>query len=365
MKVTNIIQLLEQLASSSLQESYDNCGLLTGNEEWDCSGILCTLDVTEDVVAEAVAKGCNLIVAHHPVIFGELKKITGRNYVERTIIAAIKNDIAIYAIHTNLDNVIEGVNGKIADKIGLINRSVLQPKDQLLRKLSTFIPSYYAEKIKQALFDAGAGNIGNYSECSFSVAGEGTFKASDKANPFVGEKGNRHTESEIKLEVIFPAHLQYGIEKALKKAHPYEEVAYDIFSLENTFSSIGSGLIGELETEIEELDFLKMIKDIFQLKAIRHTAFLGKPIKRVAVCGGAGSFLTKKAIAAKADIFISADYKYHEFFDAENKLIIADIGHWESEQYTIDILTEVLQSNFPTFAVLKTIVSTNPVFYFY
>ena len=364
MKVTNIIQLLEQLASSSLQESYDNCGLLTGNEQWDCSGILCTLDVTEEVVAEAVAKGCNLIVAHHPVIFGGLKKITGRNYVERTVIAAIKNDVAIYAIHTNLDNVIAGVNGKIADKIGLINRSVLQPKGQLLRKLSTFIPANHAEKVKQALFDAGAGNIGNYSECSFSVAGEGTFKALDKANPFVGKKGNRHTEPEIKVEVIFPAYLQHNVIKALKESHPYEEVAYDIVALENTYSAIGSGLIGELEAPMEELEFLKMIKEKFQLTVIRHSALLGKPIKRVALCGGAGSFLTKKAIAAKADIFISADYKYHEFFDAENKLIIADIGHWESEQYTIDILTEVLQSNFPTFAVLNTTVSTNPVFYF-
>ncbi|MEI6184250.1 MAG: Nif3-like dinuclear metal center hexameric protein [Bacteroidota bacterium] len=364
MKVTNIIQLLEQLASSSLQESYDNCGLLTGNEQWECSGILCTLDVTEEVVAEAVAKGCNLIVAHHPVIFGGLKKITGRNYVERTVIAAIKNDIAIYAIHTSLDKVIAGVNGKIADKIGLVNRLVLQPKDDLLRKFYTFIPADHAEKVKQAMFNAGAGNIGNYSECSFSVAGEGTFKASDNATPFVGEKGSRHTEAEIKVEVIFPAYLQHNVIKALKESHPYEEVAYDIVALENTYSAIGSGLIGELEAPIEETDFLKSLKDKFNLTLIRHTALLGKPIKRVALCGGAGSFLTKKAISAKADIFISADYKYHEFFDAENKLIIADIGHWESEQYTIDILTEVLQSNFPTFAVLKTTVSTNPVFYF-
>ncbi len=364
MKVANIIQLLAELASPSLQESYDNCGLLTGNEQWECSGILCTLDVTEDIVAEAVKEGCNLIVAHHPVIFGGLKKITGSNYVERTVIAAIKNDIAIYAIHTNLDNVIAGVNGRIADTIGLLNRAVLHPKEDLLQKLYTFVPINHIEKVRQALFDAGAGNIGNYSECSFAVAGDGTFKASTNAKPFVGAIDQRHIEPEIKIEVIFPDYLQKNILKALKTAHPYEEVAFDIVSLENTYSAVGSGLVGELEEAILEEDFLKLLKEKFHLSVVRHTALQGKPIKRVALCGGAGSFLTKRAIAAKADIYISADYKYHEFFDAENKIIIADIGHWESEQYTIDILTEVLQSNFPTFAVLKTKISTNPVFYF-
>jgi len=364
MKVTNIIQLLEELASTSLQESYDNCGLLTGNDQWVCTGILCTLDVTEEIVQEAKQKGCNLIVAHHPVIFGGLKKITGRNYVERTIIAAIKNDIAIYAIHTSLDNVIEGVNGRIADTIGLVNRTVLQPKNNLLQKLYTFVPINHIDKVRQALFDAGAGNIGHYSECSFAVAGDGTFKASKNAQPFVGAIDQRHIEPEIKIEVIFPTYLQQNIVNALKIAHPYEEVAYDIVALENTYAAIGSGLIGEMSEPIEEEKFLQLLKEKFQLKVIRHTALRGKPIKRVALCGGAGSFLTGKAIAAKADIYISADYKYHEFFDAENNIIIADIGHWESEQYTIDILTEVLQSNFPTFAVLKTSISTNPVFYF-
>ena len=365
MKVANIIQLFEQLASSSLQESYDNCGLLTGNDQWECSGILCTLDVTEEIVEEAVQHGCNLIVAHHPLIFGGLKRLTGKNYVEKTVIAAIKKDVAIYAIHTNLDNIIEGVNGKIADKLGLINRTVLQPKDNLLRKLYTFVPIEHAENVQQALFNAGAGNIGQYSECSFGVQGEGTFKASETAKPFVGEKNIRHTEKEIKVEVTFPFYLQQNILKSLKSAHPYEEVAYDIVNLQNSYTAIGSGLIGELKEPVDEELFLEFIKKQFGLRTIRHTFLLGKPIKKVAVCGGAGSFLTKKAIAANADIYISADFKYHEYFDAENKIIIADIGHWESEQFTIDLLTEVLQSNFPTFAVLKTKLNTNPVFYFH
>ncbi len=365
MKVGNIIQLLEQIAPPSLQESYDNCGLLTGNDHWECSGIICTLDVTEATIQEAIDRNCNLIVAHHPLIFGGLKKLTGRNYVEKAVIAAIKNDIAIYAIHTNLDNVITGVNGRIADKLGLINRTVLLPKDSLLRKLYTYVPTAHAEKVKQALFDAGAGNIGQYSECSFAVNGEGTFKGNDQTNPFVGEKNQRHTEQEVKIEVIFPEYCQQSLLKALFESHPYEEVAYDIISLENTYSAIGSGLVGELTAPMEEGSFLSFLKEQFNLKLIKHTALRGKPIQKVALCGGAGSFLTKKAIAAKADIYISSDYKYHEFFDAEKKIIIADIGHWESEQYTIDILTEVLQSNFPTFAVLKTKIITNPVFYFH
>ena len=365
MKVANITQLLEQMASSYLQESYDNVGLLVGNDQMECTGILCTLDVTEDIVAEAILHKFNVIVAHHPLIFGGIKKITGKNYVEKTLIAAIKNDIAIYSIHTNLDNVLSGVNGIIADKLGLINRNVLLPKENMLRKLYTFVPTSHIDKVKQAMFNAGAGNIGEYSECSFGVKGEGTFKASENTNPFVGEKNIRHTEEEIKVEVIFPFYLQQNILKARIEAHPYEEVAYDIVNLQNSYSRIGSGLIGELKEPVEENLFMEFIKKQFGLRTIRHTALLGKPIKKVALCGGAGSFLTQKAIAAKADIYISADFKYHEYFDAEGKIIIADIGHWESEQFTIDLLTEVLQSNFPTFAVLKTKMNTNPVFYFH
>ena len=364
MKIANITHLLQQLAPLSLQESYDNCGLLIGNNDWDCKGILCTLDVTEEIVNEAITKGCNLIVAHHPIIFKGLKRLNGNDYVERTVISAIKNDIAIYAIHTNLDNMIQGVNGKIADRLGLINRTVLYPKDSLLRKLYTFVPVEYAEKIRQALFDAGAGSIGKYSDCSFGVEGEGTFKASEGSSPFVGDINKRHTEAEVKMEVVFPEYLQSDIVKALKDTHPYEEVAYDIVDLRNTFQGIGSGLIGELPVPVPEALFLQTLKEQFHLTSFRHTALLDKPIQKVALCGGAGSFLTKNAIAAEADIYISSDFKYHEFFDAENKIIIADIGHWESEQFTIDILLVVLQSNFPTFAVLKSEINTNPVIYF-
>lgn len=364
MKIAEIIHSLEQLAPPSLQEDYDNAGLITGNSSWDCTGILCSLDATEEIIEEAKSKNCNLVVAHHPIIFRGLKKITGKNYVEKTIINAIKNDIAIYAIHTNLDNVIEGVNNKIADKLNLINRNILFPRQNLLMKLYTFVPVEQAEKIRSALFNAGAGNIGNYSEASFNAEGTGTFKANENANPFVGEQGKRHEENEIKIEVIFPSYLKQKIVNALIASHPYEEVAYDIIALSNEFNKTGSGLIGEMELEISEEKFLLFLKDVFNLKVIKHTKLLDKPVKRIAVCGGAGSFLINTALSENADVYITSDIKYHEFFDANERILIADIGHWESEQFTIDLLHDFLQAKFPNFAVLKTGKNTNPVYYF-
>ena len=364
MQIIDIIRVLENKAPLSLQESYDNAGLLTGNQDWNCTGILCTLDATEEVVLEAKNKGCNLIVAHHPIIFGGLKKINGKNYVEKTVIAAIKNDIAIYAIHTNLDNMLDGVNNRIADQIGLINRQTLLPKAGQLMKLFTFVPTTEAEKVRSALFEAGAGNIGEYSEVSFNGDGFGTFKGSDKTTPFIGEPEKLHKEKEIKIEVIFPVYLKDSLIRTLIKVHPYEEAAYDIVALSNDYQSVGSGLLGELPEALAETGFLHMLKTSFELSVIRHTPLLGKKIKKVALCGGSGSFLIGKAIAAGADIYLSADIKYHEFFDANNRLVIADIGHWETEQFTTDLLIEILQAKFPTFAVLKSGVKTNPVNYF-
>jgi dinuclear metal center YbgI/SA1388 family protein len=361
MKVQDITTYLEKLAPLSLQENYDNAGLLTGNKNWPCTGVLVSLDVTEQVVAEAVRQKCNLIVAHHPIIFTGLKNINGNNYVEKTIIAAIKNDVAIYAIHTNLDNVLHGVNAKIADALGLVNRRVLLPKAGLLKKLFTFVPQAHAKTLRQALFVAGAGHISNYSECSFSTVGEGTFKPEEGSRPVLGQVGKRHNEPEIKIEVIFPAWLEASICAALKAAHPYEEVAYDVVPLSNLHNATGSGLIGELPTEIAENELLKKLKQAFNVQAIRHTELLDRPVKTVAVCGGSGSFLTKTAASAGAQFFVSADFKYHDFFDADEKIVIADIGHYESEQFTIELLSEFLQQKFPTFAVLKTGINTNPI----
>ena len=364
MKISEIISHLETIAPPAYQESYDNAGLLTGTPNRECTGVLTTLDSTEEIVHEAIAKNCNLIVAHHPIIFGSLKKITGRNYVEKTVIAAIKNDIAIYAIHTNLDNVIAGVNAGMADKLGLVNRSILLPKQSTLKKMYTFVPHADADKVRQAIFQAGAGVIGNYSNVSFGAEGTGSFIPGEGTKPFVGDIGHAHYEKEIKIETIFPSYLQQQVVEALIKAHPYEEVAYDVVELANTNERVGSGLIGELAGPMDETAFLEKIKKAFGLKVIKHTQLLGKPVKKAALCGGAGSFLISKALAAGADFYISSDIKYHEFFDANTKLVVADIGHFESEQFTTDLLHEILVKKFPTFAVLKTALNTNPVEYF-
>ena len=359
-----MIAALEEIAPLSLQEGYDNAGLITGDENAHCTGMLISLDATIAVVEEAIQKGCNLIISHHPIVFSGLKKITGKNYVQKAVISAIKNDIALYAIHTNLDNVLNGVNGKIAGLLGLKNLSILSPKEDQLKKLYTFVPLTHADKVRQSIFDAGGGHIGNYEECSFNGEGFGTFRGDSGTDPFVGKPGELHRENEIKVEVIFPAWIESRIIKNLLAAHPYEEPAYDIIRLDNRFSSTGSGIIGEMKEPLDEKSFLKALKEKFKLNVIRHTGLLNKQVSKVAICGGAGSFLISSALSAGADVFITADIKYHEFFDANDRMIIADIGHYESEQFTINLLQEFLEQKFPTFAVLKTEVNTNPVRYF-
>ena len=364
MKIGEIVTFLESMAHPTLQEEYDNAGLIIGDAAWECTGILCSLDAIEAVIDQAIEKKCNLVVAHHPIIFRGLKKINGKDYIERTVIKAIRNDIAVYAIHTNLDNVIDGVSGRMAEMIGLKNISVLSVKPDTLKKLFTFVPVDKVDQVRNAIFNAGAGHISNYSECSFNVEGEGTFKAGPGTNPYVGDIGQRHVEKEVKVEVILPAFLQSAIVAAMKAAHPYEEVAYDVIDLANPNSRIGSGVVGELEAPLDAREFLALIKKVFNGQVIRHTAFPEKRIKKVALCGGAGSFLVPKALQSGADAYVTADMKYHEFFDANGRLLIADIGHYESEQFTINLLQEILERKFPTFAVLKTTVVTNPVMYY-
>jgi dinuclear metal center YbgI/SA1388 family protein len=364
MRISEIIGHLELLAPPAYQEHYDNAGLLTGHAGWDCSGAMVTLDATEEVVMEAAASGCNLIVAHHPIVFAGLKKITGGNYVEKAVIAAIKQDIAIYAIHTNLDNMMaKGVNGRMADMLGLVARRVLVGKESTLCKLYCFVPVGHLEAVRSALFAAGAGHIGNYSECSYSVEGAGTFKGGEGAQPFVGEVGRRHEEKEARLEVILPAMLRRQVVAAMIAAHPYEEVAYDLVPLTNQHAGIGSGLVGELPSPVSEEAFLERLASTFRVPVVRHTRLTGKVVKTVALCGGAGSSFISNALSSGANFYITSDVKYHEFFDANDRLVIADIGHFESEQYTIDLLVEVLREKFSNFAVLKSGVRTNPVYY--
>lgn len=364
MKIQEVIQYLESIAPRAYQEPYDNSGLLTGNKDSELSSALITLDCTEEVVQEAIAKKCNLIIAHHPIVFKGLKKLTGSNYVERTIILAIKHDIAIYAIHTNLDNVFTGVNKKIAEKLGLQNVRILLPKQDNLSKLVVFIPKNHADTVLAALYAAGAGQIGNYKNCSFSIEGTGTFQPNESANPHIGEAGKQEKVDEIRAELIFPNYLEKNLVKALKQSHPYEEVAYYISSLHNENQEVGSGMVGELAEPLEPEAFLAYLKKTMTLKVIRHTPLIDRKVKKIALCGGSGSFLLQNAIHAGADFYISADFKYHEFFDAEKRLTIADIGHYESEVYTKDLIGELLTKKFPTFAVNFSGTITNPISYY-
>lgn len=362
--IRDITNLLEEFAPLNLQESYDNCGLLTGAKSTPATGALITLDVTEAIIDEAIEQKCNLIIAHHPLIFSGLKKLSGNTWVERTLIKAIKNDIAIYAIHTNLDNVSEGVNKMIAQKMGLKDGRILQTKAGNLKKLICFCPADKAEMVREALFSAGAGKIGNYESCSFNSEGKGTFKGNEQTHPYVGIKGQLHTEAEIKIETIFPAHLEAQLLTSLMMAHPYEEVAYDIIPLHNHSPKVGAGYIGNLEEAMPEKDFLALLKKTFGCGSIRHTRLRGEKIKKVALCGGSGSFLLKDAQQNGADIFVTADVKYHQFFDADNQIVIADIGHYESEQFTKELIFNEIQKKFSTFALCLSKNNTNPIHYY-
>jgi dinuclear metal center YbgI/SA1388 family protein len=363
MKIKEISLYLESIAPLAFQESYDNSGLTIGHQEMEVNAALLSLDVTEEVVDEAVHKKVNLIISHHPVIFSGIKSLTGRNYNERAILKAIKNDIAIYSMHTNIDNVMGGVNSKIAEKIGLTDTRILVPSKSKLCKLVTFVTEADAAVVREAIFSAGAGHIGKYDQCSYNLKGEGSFRGGDDATPYVGKKGKIHFEEEIRIETIFPKHLHNQIVNALLNAHPYEEVAYDIYPLENEYEMIGSGMIGSLEKPEEEEKVLMRIKEIFSLEYLKHTTLLGKKIKTIALCGGAGSFLLHDAIRAGADLFLSADFKYHQYFDADGKIVIADMGHYESEQFTLELFYELLMKKFPKFAVHFSDVNTNPIKY--
>lgn len=363
MKIKELIVVLEEMAPLAYAEDFDNVGLLTGNPESTVTGVLVCHDALESVIEEAIAKKCNVVVCFHPILFSGLKKITGKNYVERSVIKAIKNDIAIYAVHTALDNHQEGVNKIFCNHLGLINTRILIPKPHFIRKLVTYTVPENQEQLRSALFEAGAGNIGNYDNCSFSSDGKGTYRGNEKSNPEFGKRGEFTTAQEIKIEVTFEKHFESKILKALFATHCYEEVAYEVYDIQNTHQNIGLGMIGEFETAMPEQDFLLFVRDTMQAYGIRHTAFTGKPIKSVAVLGGSGSFAIPNAIQAGADAFLTADLKYHQFYEAENRLLLADIGHFESERYTKNYIVEYLTKKILNFAIILCEENTNPVKY--
>ena len=363
MKLDEIVSYFEELAPTAYQEEYDNAGLIVGDASMEVKAALLTLDVTPEVVLEAIDKGANLIISHHPIIFRGIKKFTGSSNVEKTVAAAIKNDIAIFAAHTNFDSMMGGVNLSIARKLGITNLEILQPINNGLFKLVTFVPVDSVEKVRDAMFKAGAGQIGGYDCCSFGSEGIGTFRAGDNTHPYVGQKGEMHKEPEVRVETILPKNILARVVEKMIEAHPYEEVAYDIYPLEIPYRQVGLGMVGNIEEPVASVDFLRQVKEVFGAGVVRYTALSRQVIKRVAFCGGSGASLIGKAIESGADIFITSDIKYHQFFDADGRIIIADIGHFESEQFTIELFYEYLLKKFPTFAVLKSRVNTNPINY--
>ena len=363
MIIKDITNYLEELAPLNYAEDFDNVGLLVGNYATAVTGVLVTLDTLEETVNEAIAKNCNLIVSFHPIIFEGLKKLNGNSYVERVVLKAIKNDIAIYATHTALDNSKKGVSAKMCEVLGLQNTKILIPKKGIIKKLTTYVPNKNAAVFKNALFKAGAGNIGNYDQCSFSNMGEGSYRGNEQSNPFLGEKGKLHTENETQISVVFESKNETAILQSLQEQHPYEEVAYEITTTENVHQDIGMGMLGELPTAMDETAFLLYLKKKMKTDCVRHSNLINKKIKKVAVLGGAGSFAISNAKRAGADAYVSADFKYHDFFKAENQLLLADIGHYESEQFTKNLLVDYLTKKFSNFAVILSEKSTNPIYY--
>ncbi|ARV07798.1 Nif3-like dinuclear metal center hexameric protein [Polaribacter sp. SA4-10] len=363
MIIKDITNYIEELAPLSYAEDFDNVGLLVGNYQTEITNILVTLDTLEETVDEAIAKNCNLIISFHPIIFGGLKKLNGNSYVERTVLKAIKNDIAIYATHTALDNSKNGVSAKMSEVLGLENTKILIPKKGIIKKLTTFVPSTKAADLRNSLFEAGAGNIGNYDQCSFNIEGRGTYRGNENSNPVIGEKGKIHTEKETRISIVFESKNEAKILKSLHDNHPYEEVAYEIITTENIHQNIGMGMIGELPTAMEEKEFLLFLKQTMNTECVRYSELIHNKIKKVAVLGGSGSFAISNAIRAGADAYVSADFKYHEFFKAENSILLADIGHYESEQFTKNLLVDYLTKKFTNFAVILSEKSTNPIYY--
>ncbi|MDR1737207.1 MAG: Nif3-like dinuclear metal center hexameric protein [Candidatus Symbiothrix sp.] len=363
MNIEQIIVNIEAFAPLAWQDDFDNSGLQVGNIHQTATGALLCLDVTEDVVDEALDAGCNLIISHHPLLFHPLRTLTGKTYIERCVMKACKHDLVIYAAHTNLDNAFGGVNFCLAEKIGLENPRILKPKSGILLKLVTFVPKNYAEEVRTAMFRAGAGHIGNYDMCSYNLAGEGSFRAGDNAQPFVGDVGELHLEQEIRIETIVPAYRKSAVEKALLLAHPYEEPAYDFYPLQNEWERVGSGVIGELSLETEESTFLEQVKATLHLQTLKHSPFTGKTVRRVAICGGSGAFLIPDAIAQKADVFLTGEARYNDYYNVEDRLLLAVSGHFETEQCTKELFFDIISKKMPNFALRFSKVNTNPINY--
>ena len=364
MKIKEITNILSEWAPLTYAEEFDNVGLLVGNENATCQQAMITHDVSEEVVEEAILNKCELIICFHPIIFSGLKSITGKNYVEKTVIKAIENKIAIYAIHTALDNHRYGISYQLGKTLGLVNQQILIPKTDTLLHLNTYVPGDHKETVLAALHAAGAGELGNYSETSFSVTGQGSYKGNELSQPAIGEKNKSTTTTEEKLSLIVPQHSKNKVIKALMDTHPYESIAYELTATLNSNPTLGMGSVGELPEVMPSMTFLTHMKKTLGVPFIRHSISTKKEIKKVAVLGGSGSFCIDAAIRNGADALVTADLKYHDFFKVENDLLLVDAGHYETEHFTKKLIHEYLTKKMPNFAFTLSEVNTNPVKYF-
>ncbi len=368
MTCKEIIKYFEEWAPKEIAWQKDNVGLQVGSLNNKLNNILLCLELHDQVIDDAIKKNCNLIISHHPLLFQPLKKIDLQNDKNSKLIEKlIKNNITLYSAHTNLDFTKEGVSFELAKKLKLNNIDFLVHQNSNQYKLSVFVPVDFVDKVANAIFENGGGRIGEYTNCSFRTKGNGTFKGSGNSNPYLGEKNKIELVEEIKLEVLVDSWKLKKILTAIFETHPYEEVAYDIYPLANSNKNYGAGTIGELDKPMHQKQFLDYVADNLKIKNFRYSKGNNK-IKKVALCGGAGSDLVKDALNSGADAFITADLKYHTFQDANEKILLIDAGHYETEIHSLDEVKRKLShytigKNINT-KIFKYEGSTNPIFFY-
>lgn len=367
MLIKEIIDAIESIAPLPLQEEWDNCGVQVGPTDNECTGVMVCVDCTPVVVEEAIAMNCNLIVSHHPLIFGGIKQLTGKTEAERCVINAVTAGLTIYSSHTALDNSPNGISHRMASLLGLEDVDVLVPREADQLKLVAYVPVSKLDDVRLALFDAGAGAIGNYDFCSFATDGRGSFRALDGANPYVGEVSQLHFEDESRLEVLLPRWKRRDVELALRQVHPYEEPAYEFSEVVAASRPAGSGCVGHLPQPMTVAQLALFAKERFGCQAVRLSCYHGDPmvhtVRRVAVCGGAGGSFIGAVKRSGADAYITADLRYHDFVDYGKRLALIDVGHFNSEQCAKEIFYQLICEKFPNFAVHTSKNEKNPIQY--
>lgn len=359
-----LLACIEQWAPFSWQESYDNAGLILGDPDRNVTEALVCFDVTPEVVDEAVRIGAGLIVSHHPAIFKGIKRINPASRLGYMIKQSLCHDIAWCALHTNLDNTLNGVNSYLCEQLGLKDVQPLAPLQDIYGKLQVYVPEAYAEKLRQALAEAGCGAGARYDACSYSSRGEGRFRAGSQAHPFSGQIGELHCEAECKIECLYPLHKTRQVLDVLRTNHPYEEPAFDLLPLRNEATGQGAGAIGNLQESMQETELLDKLKELTGTHCIRHSGFRGRKIRRIALCGGSGGSFIGNACARQADAYITGDLKYHDFADAGSGTWLVDIGHFESEKFAMELIFRFIRKNFPNFAVSISEQARNPVSFY-